>query len=934
VEKTKQWEQVKELFEAGLRCEPDKRDDFLRDACGSDDSLRAEVESLLSAYKSSDGLSENPWQSEFQEELQAPTCIGPYRLIRKIGEGGMGQVWLADQAAPLHRQVALKLIRIALYDQFLLHRFQAERQSLAIMDHPAIAKVFDAGATTDGQPYFVMEYVPGDSITKYCDQKKLTIRDRLTLFVKVCEGVQHAHQKAVIHRDLKPANILVVELDGKPMPRIIDFGLAKAVASSVPGEVLSTRIGGFVGTLGYMSPEQADPRGEDIDTRTDVYSLGVILYELLTGQLPFDTKEWQKQALDEVLRQMREQDAPRPSTRTGKEKESAELRGTDPNRLARLLRGDLDWITMKALEKDRGRRYGTPSELAADITRHLNNEPVVARPANAGYRLHKYVLRHRVAVGVAAALVILLAGFAGVEGVQLRRIALERDRATQERDRASRITDFMTRMFNVSDPGEARGNSVTAREILDKASTDIDTGLAKDPELQSQMMFVMGKVYENLGLYPKAQSLLEKALDSQRRVLGPNDADTEKTMSELATVLFYEGNFTEADKLYREALDVVRRTAGPRDLRAAKLMVNLGSILVREGRYPEAENLYRQGLEIVRNTLGPEDPTTLTIMSNLAGLESEEGHYQDAEQLDRQTLDIRRRVLGPDHPETLKTLNNLAVVLNDEDRFKEAEKVDRETLEARRRILGPENPWTVGSIYNLAHALQGEGRFVEAEELYRQALDLRRRILGPDNWQTAQSMHELSVVLYDQGRYAEAEKLEREALAVDRGALGAENPETVDAATGLSAILEKEGRYSESVQLSHETLETARRALGPQHPFTMAAMDHFALALAHTGKFDESEKLVREALGIKRQSPLTQQADAAAGNYYLACIAAIQGRRDEALSLLHESIDGGLEPEISLSMATDADLKSLHGDPRFDALVAHAKVHVAAAYKM
>ena len=289
--------------------------------------------------------------------------IGPYRLIRKLGEGGMGQVWLAEQSAPVKRQVALKIIKAGRYDDSALLRFDVERQTLAIMDHPAIAKVFDAGSTPEGQPYFVMEYVPGFPITTYCDQKHLSVQERLALFIKVCEGVQHAHQKAIMHRDLKPSNILVVEVDGKPMPRIIDFGIAKAISQQGEDETLVTRAGGMVGTPGYMSPEQADPTVPDVDTRTDVYSLGVVLYELLTGVLPFDARQWQTKPFHEMLRQLHEEDPPSPSTRISGDSTSttaAQRRNTDPRQLASLLRGDLDWITLKALEKDRARRYGTP----------------------------------------------------------------------------------------------------------------------------------------------------------------------------------------------------------------------------------------------------------------------------------------------------------------------------------------------------------------------------------------------------------------------------------------------------------------------------------------------------------------------------------------------------------------------------------------------
>ena len=439
-----QWPEVKEIVGAALEREPNEREAFLDQACSHDRELRAEVESLLAAYDDAGELSQHPLAIEAAETPSQFTNIAPYRLIRELGVGGMGQVWLAEQTEPVRRRVALKLIKAGMYDAAVGQRFQAERQSLALMDHPAIAKVFDAGATPAGQPYFVMEYVDGLPITDYCDQKKLGIRDRLKLFLQVCEGVQHAHQKAIIHRDLKPSNILVVEVDGKPMPRIIDFGLAKATAPAVPGETFFTQVGAFLGTPGYMSPEQADPNIQDIDTRTDVYSLGVVLYELLTGSLPFDTTQWKKQRLDEVLRQLRDTDPQRPSTKVSASRDtstaSALARGTEPWQLVSLLRGDLDWIALKALEKERERRYGTPSALAADVERYLQNRPVAARPASAGYRLRKYVRRNRVAVAVASGAVALLIAFAVMQTIQVRRI-------TRERDRADRITQFMTNMF-------------------------------------------------------------------------------------------------------------------------------------------------------------------------------------------------------------------------------------------------------------------------------------------------------------------------------------------------------------------------------------------------------------------------------------------------------------------------------------------------------
>jgi eukaryotic-like serine/threonine-protein kinase len=477
MEKNEDWPRIKAIVADALERVPGERETFVSKVCGGDRSLRAEVESLLSAYESSVGLSQSELTARLVEATQISRLVGPYRLVTKLGEGGMGQVWLAEQTAPVKRRVALKLIKGGMFDSTALVRFQNERQSLALMDHPAIAKVFDAGATPDGQPYFVMEYVAGMPITDYCDQKKLKIAERLDLFIKVCDGVQHAHQKTIIHRDLKPANILVVDVDGKPLPRIIDFGLAKGAVPEFVGAAQFTVIGSFLGTPGYVSPEQADPAIQDVDTRTDVYSLGAVLYVLLTGSLPFDSEQWKRRPFHEALRQLREEDPPRPSTKAGRQHDStktvAEARGMEPKLLVSTLRGDLDWIAMKALERDRQRRYATPAEFAEDLRRYLRNEPVQARPASLLYRARKYARRHRAAVAVASLLSVVLLSFVALQNIQLRR-------TTRERDRADRIAEFMTGIFKLSDPNERVGSEVTVREVLDKASQDIDKGLAKD----------------------------------------------------------------------------------------------------------------------------------------------------------------------------------------------------------------------------------------------------------------------------------------------------------------------------------------------------------------------------------------------------------------------------------------------------------------------
>jgi serine/threonine protein kinase len=934
------WETVKELLHRAMQLQPEQRGLFLDEACSSDAEVRAEVESLLLAEE---GIRPSFMQPRSSNEPGADgadnTGTGSagvlqpgqvfadrFQIVRELGEGGMGQVWLADQISPVRRQVALKLIKAGMYDKSVVQRFQTERQSLAIMDHPAIAKVFDAGATPQGQPYFVMEYVSGLPITEYCDRKKLKIGDRLELFIQACEGVQHAHQKAIIHRDLKPANILVVEVDGKPVPRIIDFGLAKATTPQVGDETLFTQFGHFVGTPGYMSPEQADPSVLDIDTRTDVYSLGVVLYVLLTGWQPLDTRQGKNQPLDEVLRKLREEEPPFPSTKISADREAAAAgaaaRGTEPRYLVRMLRGDLDWITMKALEKDRSRRYGAPSELAADLRRFLNREPVMARPASIGYRLRKSVQRHRVAVIAVAGLAVLLATFFVVQASELRRITRERDRANRERDRATRITDFMAGMFKVSDPNQARSNSITAREILDKASKDMNRGLARDPEIQSQLMLVMSRTYAGLGLYPRAHELAQSALDTRLRLMGPDDPKTLESMTQMGWILEKEGHYNEAAKLDRDALASDRRILGAEDPLTLEAMGNLAVVAQGQGNFGEGEKLAREAIEVGTRTLGPESTPVRQSMKYLGNALWYQGRLAEAEREYRQLLDLDRRVLGPDHPETLTAMNNLALVLEWQDRFAEAEQLGREAMATGQRVLGPEHPVTANFTYNYAGLLFTEHRLADAEKLYREVLAIQLRTLGPEHPDTLNSKSELADDLFAEGHVREAEQLQRETLATRLRILGPENPRTLVSQEGLAETLIKEGHYAEAEKLARQTFDVAIRTLGPLHSNTLSALQQLVAALAYAGHSAEATQLFHDVMEKGQNSDSGDKGDPKWW-YAFARMAAVTHHPDDALQYLQESVDCGYKDADALT--ADDDLKNLRPNPKFQQLVAALK---------
>jgi non-specific serine/threonine protein kinase/serine/threonine-protein kinase len=752
----------------------------------------------------------------------ASPTIGPYRLLERIGEGGMGQVWRAEQMRPVRRQVALKVIKAGMDTAHVMARFEAERQALAVMDHPAIARVFDGGTSPAGRPYFVMEYVPGEALTTYCNRHRLSTRERLDLFLQVCDGVQHAHQKGIIHRDLKPSNILVTLLDGHPVPKIIDFGVAKAVAQPLTDRPLYTELGTIVGTLEYMSPEQAELTGLDIDTRADVYALGVVLYELLTGMLPFDSSALRQKGLDEVRRTIREVEPPRPSARVTLETSTGRSTSQRPDLagLARELQRDLDWITMKALEKDRTRRYGAAAELAADVGRYLDNRPVAAGPPSAAYRAGKFIRRHRLGVSAAATVVTLLVVFAITVGIQARRIAAERDRASREASIARAVNDFLQSdlLAAASANQQARPDTrpdpdLTVRTALDRAAAGIEGKFQEEPLVEAAIRLTMGITYRDLGLYAEAQPHVDRARTLRRQALGDEHPDTLRSAAELALLRRRQGDYPGAEALLTDGLDALRHVRGDDHAETLAMMVGLAGVYQDQGKYAEAEPLLTTALEGARRTVGDDDPETLARMNNLALLYQSSGKLDLAEPLLASALAARRRVSGDEHPETLTVMNNLASQYYRRGMYAEAGRLFVELVERRRRVLGADHPATLIAMNNLAVVYRAEGRNAEAEPIITEVLEIRRRVLGEEHPDTLRSEQALAGLHGAEGRHAEAEARLARVLDARRRVVGAEHPDTSSTMMALGRARLLQEKYTSAARVLADGLNAYERAL-------------------------------------------------------------------------------------------------------------------------
>lgn len=817
--------QIEDLARAACSHPASERAAFLDEACKGDPELRNSVERLASArlapsepaITSADDTDAPTLVTggDVAREAPAPGRIKSYRIVGVLGEGGMGVVYRAEQDNP-HRAVALKVLKAGDASAEALRRFEHEADVLGRLQHPGIAQIFEAGAADTGygrQPFFAMELIDGVPLKKYVEKVKLSIRERLALLVKICEAVQHAHQKGVIHRDLKPSNILV---DERGQPKILDFGIAVLTGTDIQTATVPTDLKQLAGTVPYMSLEQAQGNLNELDTRTDVYALGVIAYQLLSDRLPFDLEH---KTIPEAAHIISEQ-RPRPLASIDK-----------------ALRGDIEAIVSKAIEGDKRHRYQSASDLAADIRRHLADEPVLARPSTLAYQFSKFAKRNKVLVGSAVFLILMfLTAFVSTEHA--------RKDADREANKAIAANEFLDSILSSADPTRLN-KDVTVKQALDAAAKRLEGGsLADQPEVEATVRVTLGRTYRNLGFADTAKPHLITAMDINRRVLGERHRQTLTSMNELALTLKIQGSLTDAEALYAKTLAAQRRYLGGDHSDTLETMHNSAGLLIEMGRLSEAEPLLRQAYETQFRQLGENDKDTLIAANSLAFLLKECGKLDEAEIIYRRTLDLQRDVLGKEHPHTLVTMSNLAWLLTDNRNVDEAELLYRQVFEARQRVLDPDHPWILTSMSSLAALLQRQGKMAEAEDLYREAVRSFRRKLGDPHPRTITSIVGLASLLDRIGNRVEAEVLYREALELQRKVLPEGHPDVAGVMIRLGILLFKKGDAASAEPLLRECLSIRRKVL-PQGGWLIANTESvLGECLTKLGRFREAEPLL------------------------------------------------------------------------------------------
>jgi non-specific serine/threonine protein kinase/serine/threonine-protein kinase len=813
------------------------------------DAARSILDSMMAHIAADPQDPQDPASRLLRRSVQPPV-VENYRVVSLLGAGGMGEVWEAEQLAPVTRRVALKVIKRGADTAHVVRRFAAERQALAAMDHSAIAKVFEAGATTEGRPYFAMELVQGEPIDQFADRRRLTIRQRLELFASVCDGVQHAHQKGLIHRDLKPSNILVSSReegtapDGERRfePKLIDFGIAKAIMPQTVEPWTLTVVGQVVGTPSYMSPEQADSTSQDIDTRSDVYALGIVLYQLLVDSLPFGTGP--------LIKEVRPVDPSPPSERlaamVGSEKdEVADLRGCDPGYLVRKLRGDVDWVVMKALAYDRDSRYASVAALADDVRRSLRDEPVSAGPPSVAYRLRKMARRHRAAVAVASTVLLaVIASLAGL-GFGLTRALEAEAQAKAESETARRVSDLLVDAFRAGDPSYG-GGSVAARDIVDNAVTRIGNDLAGEPAIRARLTQVLAEASMNLGEFEQAAALATDAVQLASSVLGEDAEETVAARRLEARIMTSAGRLDEAETRLRTLLaaEASRRPGG---LLEAKIANDLGILLQSKEQHEESERHLRRALDIYRTEgIDKTDRDAIRSLHNLAFARRHQGDTREAAGMLTEVLELQHRILTPPNTDIATTLNDLASATRELGDLEKAESLYRQALEQRQAILSPNHPDVAQSLNNVGSARYWAEDYEQAAVYMKRAFDVWQVSYGGDHPRLCAALANLGAVSGRGGHFDQAEDYYQQALEMETRLHGADHVRVAAALRRLGDLRLQAGRPAAAVDALVRSVETYSRSRGTNDPQSVTAALSLATAYRAADQSARAETLLHD----------------------------------------------------------------------------------------